>query len=138
MRSGLRFSTGDSSQTGANVDKDVTYELSYVHRKRGLTIRAGLVRLFGSVFSMFSGAGAVTKNKFAVSRRIGGTPIAKVDVEEPEFRVVNGTDLTLHGEGLSAKSEAEAWQLHDELVAEDPSLQGRLQVMSSYELSEAA
>ena len=138
MRSGLRFSTGDSSQTGANVDKDVTYELSYVHRKRGLTIRAGLVRLFGSVFSMFSGAGAVTKNKFAVSRRIGGTPIAKVDVEEPEFRIVNGTDLTLHGEGLSAKSEAEAWQLHDELVAEDPSLQGRLQVMSSYELSEAA
>ena len=63
MRSGLRFSTGDSSQTGANVDKDVTYELSYVHRKRGLTIRAGLVRLFGSVFSMFTGAGAVTKNK---------------------------------------------------------------------------
>ena len=138
MRSGLRFSTGDSSQTGANVDKDVTYELSYVHRKRGLTIRAGLVRLFGSVFSMFSGAGAVTKNKFAVSRRIGGTPIAKVDVEEPEFHVVNGADLTLHGEGLSAKSEAEAWQLHDELVAADPSLQGRLQIMSSYELSEAA
>jgi len=138
MRSGLRFSTGDSSQTGASVDKDVTYELSYVHRKRGLTIRAGLVRLFGSVFSTFSGAGAVTKNKFAVSRRIGGTPIAKVDVEEPEFHVVNGADLALYGEGLSAKSEAEAWQLHDELVVADPSLQGRLQVMSSYELSEAA
>jgi hypothetical protein len=138
MRSGLRFSTGDSSQTGANVDKDVTYELSYVHRKRGLTIRAGLVRLFGSVFSMFTGAGAVTKNKFAVSRRIGGTPIAKVDVEEQEFHVVNGADLTLHAAGLSAKSEAEAWQLHDELVAADPSLRGNLQVMSSYELSEAA
>jgi hypothetical protein len=138
MRSGLRFSTGDSSQTGANVDKDVTYELSYVHRKRGISIRAGLVRLFGTVFSMFAGAGAVTKNKFAVSGRIGGTPIAKVDVEEPEFHVVNGADLTLYAAGLSAKSEAEAWQLHDDLVATDPSLSGRLQVMSSYELSEAA
>src|SRR5204863_9086431 len=130
--------TAPNSQTGTHVDIYLTYEQSSLNRKRGIIIRAGLVRLFGSVFSMFAGAGAVTKNKFAVSRRIGGTPIAKVDVEEPEFRIVNGTDLTLHGEGLSAKSEAEAWQLHDELVAEDPSLQGRLRVMSSYELSEAA
>jgi len=51
---------------------------------------------------------------------------------------VNGADLTLHAAGLSAKSEAEAWQLHDDLVATDPSLRGHLQVMSSYELSEAA
>jgi hypothetical protein len=138
MRSGLRFSTGDSSQTGANVAKDVTYELSYVHRKRGLTIRAGVVRLFGSVFSIFSGAGAVTKNKFAVSRRVGGTPIAKVEVQEPEFHVVNGSDLGLHAPGLTAKTSTEAWQLHDELVAANPSLRGQLQVMSSYELSEAA
>jgi hypothetical protein len=87
---------------------------------------------------MFTGAGAVTKNKFAVSRRIGGTPIAKVDVEEPEFHVVNGADLTLYAAGSSAKSEAEARQLHDDLVAADPSLRGRLQVMSSYELGEAA
>jgi len=138
MRSGLRFSVGDSSQTGANTAKDVTYELSYVHRKRGLTIRAGLVRLFGSVFSMFSGSGAVTKNKFAVSRRIGGTPIAKVDVKEPEFHVVNQSDLAMAGPGLSAKTSTEAWQLHDELVAANPSLSGRLQVMSTYELSDAA
>ena len=138
MRSGLRFSVGDSSQTGANTAKDVTYELSYVHRKRGLTIRAGLVRLFGSVFSMFSGAGAVTKNKFAVSRRIGGTPIAKVDVKKPEFQVVNQSDLAMAGPGLSAKTSTEAWQLHDELVAANPSLSGRLQVMSTYELSDAA
>ena len=138
MRSGLRFSVGDSSQTGANTAKDVTYELSYVHRKRGLTIRAGLVRLFGSVFSMFSGAGAVTKNKFAVSQRIGGTPIAKVEVQAPEFHVVNQSDLAVHAPGASAKTETEAWQLYDELVGANPSLRGRLQVMSSYELSDAA
>ena len=138
MRSGLRFSTGDSSQTGANTAKDVIYELSYVHRKRGLTIRAGLVRLFGSVFSIFTGAGAVTKNKFAVARRTGGTPIAKVDVKEPEFQVVNGNDLSLHAPGLTAKTSAEAWQLHDDLVATNPELRGRLQVLSSYELSDAA
>jgi hypothetical protein len=87
---------------------------------------------------MFSGAGAVTKNKFAVSRRIGGTPIAKIDVQEPEFQVVNGDDLSLHAPGLTAKTSAEAWQLHDGLVGANPELQGRLQVMSSYELSEAA
>ena len=80
----------------------------------------------------------MTKNKFAVARRTGGTPIAKVDVKEPEFQVVNGNDLSLHAPGLTAKTSAEAWQLHDDLVATNPELRGHLQVLSSYELSDAA
>jgi hypothetical protein len=137
MTSGLRFSTGDASQTGANVPKDVTYEFQYVNRKR-VTVRAGLVRLFSSMFSMFSGAGAITKNKFAVARRVPGMPIAKVDVQPPEFRVVNQSDLSMYAASATARTSAEAAQLLDELVAANPSLRGRLQVMSSYELGAAA
>jgi len=51
---------------------------------------------------------------------------------------VNGNDLSLHAPGLTAKTSAEAWQLHDDLVATNPELRGRLQVLSSYELSDAA
>jgi hypothetical protein len=40
--------------------------------------------------------------------------------------------------GATARTSAEASQLLDELVAADPSLRGRLQVMSSYELDAAA
>jgi hypothetical protein len=138
MPSGLRFSTGDASQTGANVPKDVTYEFQYVNRKRNITIRAGLVRLFGSVFSMFTGAGAIAKNKFAVARRVPSVPIAKVDVQPPEFHVVKQSDLSMYAPEATAKTSAEASQLLDELVAANPSLRGHLQVMSSYELDAAA
>ena len=137
LRSGLRFSTGDSSQYGANTQKDVTYELSYVHRKRGLfvTIKAGVISLFGTVFATLSGGGAISKNTFAVGNRAGGTQPARVEVEEPKYMVVNANDLSLHAPGMAAKTETEAYALHDQLLASSPSLRGRVLVVSSHELN---
>ena len=135
LRSGLRFSTGDSTETGANSDKDVAYELSYVHRKRGFTIRGGVVKMLGSAFSMLTGSGAIAKSKQAVSRRTGGTRLARVELPEAEFRVVNRSDLELHAPGLIAKSETEARQLYERLLTANPSLRGQVQVMSNHELN---
>jgi hypothetical protein len=90
------------------------------------------------MFSMLTGAGAIAKNKFAVARRVPSVPIAKVDVQPPEFHVVNQSDLSLFAPDATAQTSAEASQLLDELVAANPSLRGRLQVMSSYELDAAA
>lgn len=135
MRSGLRFATGDSSQTGASVQKDVSYELSYVHRSLGLTIKAGLYTLFGTVFSMFSRAGAVTKNTYAVAKRVGGTPPSRIDVAGGDYSVVNVSDLSLHAPGLVARTSTEAYLLHDQLLAANPSLRGQVQVVANHELS---
>jgi hypothetical protein len=135
LRSGLSFSTGDATETGANTDKDVTYELSYLHRKRGLTIRAGLVKMLGSAFAMLARGGAIGKSKQAVSRRVGGTPPARVELKEAEYQLVNQSDLALHAPGLVAKTETEARQLYQELIAADPSLRGQVQVISSLELN---
>jgi hypothetical protein len=135
LRSGLRFTTGDSSQYGTNVQKDVTYELSYVYRKRRITIRAGLYQLLASVFSIFSQGGAIANHAYAIGRRVGGTPPARIVVKEPDYMVVNMSDLNLHAPNLVAKTETEAYQLHDQLLAADPSLRGKVQVLSSYELN---
>lgn len=135
LRSGLKFSTGDSSQYGANVQKEVNYELSYVHKKKGKTIRAGIVSMLSSVFAMFSRGGSVAKNSFSVSKYVGGTPPSKIETGEPEYMVVNTSDLTLHSSGMTAKTSTEAYQLHDQLLAGDPSLKGKVMVVSSHELN---
>ena len=135
LPAGLRFATGDSSQYGENVKKEVNYELSYVHKKKGLTIRGGLFALLTPVLSMLSAGGAAGKNAFSVSKFNGATPPARIDTGDPEYHVVNVSDLTLSGPNTTAKTAAEAYQLHDELVAKDPSLKGRLLVVSSHELN---
>ena len=131
----MRPTLTDSRATGASVQKDVSYELSYVHRKLGVTIKAGLHNLFGAVFSMFTRGGAVTKNAYSVSKRNGATPPSKIAVEEGAYSVVNASDLTPHASGMTAKTSTEAWLMHDQLIAANPSLAGKVMVVSAYELN---
>lgn len=135
MPAGLTFTTGDSSKYGANVQKEVSYELSYVHKKKGLTIKAGLFAIVGTVFSMFSKGSSISQNTYSVSKFAGTTPPSKIETGDPEFMVVNSGDLTLHAPGMVAKTSTEAYQLHDQLLAADPSLKGKVLVISSHELN---
>jgi hypothetical protein len=133
LRSGLQFSTGDSSQYGANVQKEVKYELSYVHKKKAS--KGGLFALVVGVFSMLSKGGSIAKNAYSVSKYNGATPPARLDTTDPGYHVVNVSDLELHAPNMTAKTSAEAYQLHDQLIANDPSLKGRVMVVSSHELN---
>lgn len=137
MKSGLRFSTGDTAETGARVVVEVDYELSYVHRSIGVVIFAGLYRLFDSVFAAFTGGTGASKNAFSKVRNGGGVKPAAVRIKEGEFLVVTVADLSPHA-GLTAKTMAEATALHDALVREDPTLKNKLQVVAGHELGMAA
>jgi hypothetical protein len=135
MKSGLRFGTGEAALTGHTVHKDVDYELSYLHRHSGRLLRAGLIGLLKPLFDRLSGGGAIAENKFSVARRrAGGNGPASVEVAEAEFHVVNVSDLSPAAPGASARTQAEAWALHDEMIREDPSLTGTLQVLADHEL----
>jgi hypothetical protein len=135
LKSGLRLVTGDAAATGATVDKDVAYELEYLHRHRGLLIRVGLVVLLKPIFDRFALSGAIADNAFSVARRAEGSnaPVA-VEIAEPAFHVVAVTDLSSHA---VAATQAEAYAIHDDLVSSDPSLAGTLQVVAAHELAAA-
>jgi hypothetical protein len=135
LRSGLRFATGDSSKYGANVHKEVSYELSYVHKKKGLKIKGGLFKLLGSVFTMLSKGGSVAKSTYSVSKYAGGTPPSAIGTGEPEYMVVNSSNLALHAPNMVAKTSTEAYLMQDQLLASDPSLKGKVLVVSSHELN---
>jgi hypothetical protein len=137
MKSGLKFSTGDATETGARVVVDVDYELSYVHRSIGVVVFAGLYRLFDTVFSVLSGASGAAKNAFSSARNGGGIKPAAVAINDGEFLVVSVADLSPQA-GLSAKTMAEATAMQDALVKSDPTLKGKVQVVAAHELGEAA
>ena len=82
IRSGIRFTPGTGTETGASVAKEVNYELSYVHRTRGVTAKGGLYRLASSVFTTLANGSAVTKNLHAVAARAAGTPPATITVRD--------------------------------------------------------
>jgi hypothetical protein len=135
LPSGLRFATGDASASGAQVQKDVSYELSYVHRKLDLIIRAGIMKIFGSVFSMFVKGSAATASVYSVSKKNGATPPSKIAVADGGYSVVNVSDLSPAGPGMVAATATEAYLLHDQLVAANPSLRGKVQVVSAWEVN---
>lgn len=134
LRSGLRFATGDSSQYGANVTKEVVYELSYVHKKKNLKFKGILVKFMDTMFAMLTGGCAISKNIYSVSKHAGATPPAPVNTGDPEYMVVNTRDLALYGPNMVATTSTEAYMLHDQLLAADPSLRGHVMVVSSHEL----
>ncbi|MCA6363481.1 MAG: hypothetical protein IM638_10620 [Bacteroidetes bacterium] len=135
MRSGLKFGTGNSILHGARTDKEVNYEMSYVHRKKNLIIFAGLFTLFKPLFNQFSKAGAISKSKYAVSKKKPGTPPAEVKVSDPDYHVVNVSDLNLFEPGLSARTQTEAMLMMNKLIADNPGLKGKIQVAASHELN---
>lgn len=135
MKSGLRFAAGDASSTGATLHKDVNYEFLYVHRHRGFVLRAGLVALIKSMFETMTAGGAIAQNAQSVARRrAGGNGPAKVEVEPGDFHVVKVSDLSPAAPGASAVTQAEAVALHDELIRNDPSMAGAIQVVAAHEL----
>ncbi|MDH3614231.1 MAG: hypothetical protein OES10_13220 [Gammaproteobacteria bacterium] len=131
--SGLRFATGDASDTGATVDKDIDYEMAYLRRK--VTVPAGRFNLPKSLFDIMSGGGAVMSNSLSVAaRKAGGNGPAAVGLADGGYQVVTVEDLSPAADGASAGSQAEAFALRDQLVREDPSLAGRIQVVADHEL----
>ena len=137
MPSGLTFGAGNAASTGVSVDKDVTYEMSYVHRK--IATPAGKAGILKSIFDRFSAAGAVASNPLSVSsRKAGGNSPAPVSVSDGTYMVVNVDDLSPAAPNATAHSQAEAYAMHDALVRSNPALAGRIQVVGAHELDAAA
>jgi hypothetical protein len=134
FRSGLIFATGDSSKFGVNVNKEVTYELSYLHKKVLLKIK-GVVNLADSIFQMLARGSAVANSTFSVNKVNATIAPATIKTGDPEFHVVNVKDLSHAGAGMTARTSAEAYQLQDQLLAKNPSLRGQVMVVAGHELN---
>ncbi|WP_421944001.1 DUF6603 domain-containing protein [Pedobacter sp.] len=137
MKSGIKFQTTNEVLHGTELQKEVVYELSYVHRKKGIAfiIKVAGFKLFDKVFNIFSKGNAISKNAYSVSNKVAAIKPAKVELNTGLYSVVNTKDLTAFNGTNSVNSEAEAYALHDELLRKNPSLKNHLQVVSQFELN---
>ncbi|WP_148042784.1 DUF6603 domain-containing protein [Pedobacter jejuensis] len=137
MKSGIFFQTTNEIFHGTELQKEVIYELSYVHRKKGiaLLIKVAGFKLFDKVFNIFSKGNAISKNAYSVSRKTAVIKPAKVEFNTGLYSVVNTKDLTAFSGTDNLNSEAEAYALHDELLRKNPALKNQLQVVSQFELN---
>ena len=135
MKSGLSFQGTDATSHGVEVDKEVNYELEYVHKKKQLFIKIPIFRLFASIFNVTLNGNAILKSSYSVSKKTATNAPAKVDITKPGYSVVNVSDMQVYGDTTSVTSEAEAYQMHDALISQNPSLQGSIQVVSNFELN---
>jgi hypothetical protein len=138
MISGLSFSTGDAIETGARVQAEVDYELSYVYRSIGLVIFVGAYRLYDLAFGIMAGAWSAVGNAFSPVRNQLGATAAVLEIKADSFHVVGVDDLAPAAGAASVGSMAEALSQRDALIAADPALRNRLQVVASHELDLAA
>jgi hypothetical protein len=130
--SGLRLSAGDGATTGAALPKDVTYEMSYVHRKHATP--AGKVGLLKSMFDIMNLGSAATRTPLSVgTRKGGGNGPSPVEVSAGGYHVVSTVDLS--PVGAPALTQAEALAMRDAMLRDDPALVGQLQVVASHELA---
>jgi hypothetical protein len=129
LPSGVKLKADDSSQSGNQMQKEVTYELSYMHEKE--LIGAGL-RSMGEIFALGVAGSSAAFSSYAANARCNGP--AGVAVTRAGYSVVNVRDMSRLGEEFRASSEAEAYEMCAELERNDSSLAGEIQVVSDFEL----
>lgn len=138
MISGLTFSTGDATETGARVQAEVDYELSYVHRSIGLTIRVGTYRLYELAFGIMAGAWSAVGNAFSPVKNGWNVQAAAVELGAPAYHIVGVDDLAPLANVASVGSMTEALAQQQSLIAANPELRGQIQVVANHELELAA
>jgi hypothetical protein len=135
MRSGFRMTGAGALQVPAMVSKSVDYEMSYVRKKRGIGVFAGIYKYARALFQENLRASAVAKSSLSFSsQRPSVNRPDEVNLATEGFAIVSTSDMKFFGPEGMVGSHTEASQQMAELLARQPSLAGQIQVVSTVEL----
>jgi hypothetical protein len=129
--SGIEIGGGGAPKADFQTKVDVAYEVVYVRKPR---CRPKLFHLVDTVLDLLLGGSATARSKRSATKRkptgVGTPPVALA----PERFVIAGVDdLALEPPGREFTSENAAAIALADVVARNPRLKGKLQVISSYE-----
>jgi hypothetical protein len=129
--SGIEIGGGGAPKADFQTKVDVAYEVVYVRRPRR---RPKLFHLVDTVLDLLLGGSAAARSKRSATKRkptgVGTPPVA---LPPERFRVAGVDDLALQAPGLEFTSESAAVIALADVVARNPRLKGKLQVISSHE-----
>lgn len=136
--SGVRIGEPERLHTGYAGMRKVEYELKYIDSQRDqrLVVALDLFVVDELAFSSWSLQGAIAKSdlSFARNRKSSLAPEEVALAQEP-FAIVNTGDLKLFDETSMMGSERAALARINALIANDPALRGRLQVVPAFEMN---
>lgn len=139
MVSGFKLEGSGSLQVGLPVSRSVEYELTYLRKRKYSLSFAGIYKLAKGLFRMGTKAGAVARAALSYeSRRVSRNAPEEVEVLGERYGVARVSDMQLQDPQLMADSYREAVEMMQGVVAQRPELQGKLQILSNYELSQGA
>jgi hypothetical protein len=132
LEAGVQAKGGDAPRTDFMRVIELTYEVIYIRKPR-LRIFFKLAEALSDLFVM---AGAAAKSPLGQSAfKASQVATPPVGVEVTGFGIAGVSDMQLHGPTLVFESHAEAAAAQAGLVAADPKLSGKLQVLPRYELA---
>lgn len=140
LPSGFSLVGASDLVTPIPVQRDVLYELSYLHRKQARLEFRGLLQMALGTYNRLVKGSAVRKSALSLQQtRPSMNGPAQVVLPEEGFALANVSDLKSHlnGEGGAVvfKTQAEAYQRQQQLIQQNPALAGQVQVVSHFELN---
>ncbi|HKO98920.1 MAG TPA: DUF6603 domain-containing protein [Pyrinomonadaceae bacterium] len=138
LPSGFKLTATADLLTTLPVVRNVDYELSYLRRER--IVPRGLIKLFVLAYDRLVKGSAVRQSGLAQQQtRVSLNAPAQVGLPPEAFVIANTADLKSHvtnGSGpMLFATQAEAYQKHQDLIAQNPALAGQIQVVSHFELN---
>jgi len=136
MNSGFKVTGSTDLKMPIGISKDVDYELTYLHKKQSLLIRAGLYKFAKTMFKSNLKASAASQSKLSfANNKISSNAPESVEVPKEQFAIANMSDMKLHSPALVAGSYTEAKQQYEELINKYPEKKDQVQILSHYELN---
>ena len=136
MKSGFKLTGNSSLVVPATVSKSVDYELTYLRKKRELRVLGGIYKYVKSLFKTNLKAGAVAKSKLSFSnQRVSTNAPQATEIKEQGFAIASTSDMTAYQDSQIAGRYTEAADAMAQLLAEQPSLRGKVQIVSEHELA---
>lgn len=138
LPSGFKLTATSDLLTTLPVVRDVDYELSYLRRER--IVPKGLIKLFVLAYNRLVKGSSVRQSRLAQQQnRVSLNAPPQVGLPQEAFAIANAADLKSHVTTASGPvffaTQAEAYQQQQELIAQNPTLAGQIQVVSNFELN---
>jgi len=138
LPSGFKLTATNDLLVATPVTRDVVYELSYLRRKS--LVFKGLITVALRAYDRLVKGSSVRQSVLAHQQnRLSLNAPKQVILPEEGFAIASTADLKSHvqagADAVVFATQAEAYQRQRELIDQNPSLAGSLQVVSNFELN---
>ena len=137
MKSGFKITGSSITKVPSMITKSVDYELTYLRKKKHRLLFAGIYKYSKTLFRAGMKGGSVARSGLSSSfKKASSNAPEQPKLQKEGFAIANTSDLKLYSSSAQRGSYMEASELINDIVRNNPSMKGKLQVVSTHELNQ--